>query len=195
MARDETFLSRWSRLKQAERREAGAPEPAKAALPPAVASEAKDETPKLPSIDSLTKDSDFTVFMKAGVPDALRNLALRKLWESDPTLYAHDGLTDYGADYAKIMREGEGLAETAYKVGRGFLEKGDLPWEKDEADAEAKAAVPAAGSEPPALPATPPAAPSVAQGAPDPAPVPIENAPTEGRNGPEDQAKRTEKLG
>lgn len=145
MARDETFLARWSRRKQEERlgetpkakqevasrpSQPNAPEPGGA----------PDENRELPSVESLTKDSDFSVFMKAGVPDALRNRALRKLWETDPSLYAHDGLTDYGADYAKIMRDGEKLAETAYKVGRGFLEKGELPWEKEEEEEKAKKA-------------------------------------------------------
>lgn len=149
MARDEKFLSRWSRLKQEEREAAAvgsnapAAPPAEPPKPVAVApsvegrDEAKKESePALPSIESLTKDSDFSAFMKVGVPDALRNRALRKLWETDPSLYAHDGLTDYGADYAKIMRDGESLAETAYKIGRGFLEKGELPWEKEEEEAE-----------------------------------------------------------
>jgi len=145
MARDENFLSRWSRLKQQERKAAS--EQAGDAKAPAPVAPAEDQTKpeteklELPSIDSLTKDSDFTVFMKAGVPDALRNRALRKLWETNPALYAHDGLTDYAEDYGKLMREGEKFAETAYKVGRGFLEKGELPWEKDEAEA-GKNAVP-----------------------------------------------------
>jgi len=148
MARDENFLSRWSRLKQQERKAASEQaEDAGDAKAPAPVAPAQDQTKpeteklELPSIDSLTKDSDFTVFMKAGVPDALRNQALRKLWETNPALYAHDGLTDYAEDYGKLMREGEKFAETAYKVGRGFLEKGELPWEKDEAEA-GKNAVP-----------------------------------------------------
>ncbi len=36
--------------------------------------------PRVPSIDSLTKDSDYTVFMQADVPVELHRAALRKLW-------------------------------------------------------------------------------------------------------------------
>lgn len=34
-------------------------------------------------IDSLTKDSDFTVFMRPGVPEDVQRKALRKLWTTD----------------------------------------------------------------------------------------------------------------
>jgi hypothetical protein len=38
----------------------------------------------LPDIESLTKDADFTVFMRPGVPDEVRVKALRRLWTLDP---------------------------------------------------------------------------------------------------------------
>lgn len=55
---------------------------------------------ELPSIDSLTADSDFSVFMQSGVPAGLRIQALRKLWASDPALNEGDDLSDYGDDYS-----------------------------------------------------------------------------------------------
>ncbi len=55
---------------------------------------------ELPSIDSLTADSDFSVFMRSGVPAGLRIQALRKLWASDPALNEGDDLSDYGDDYS-----------------------------------------------------------------------------------------------
>lgn len=36
------------------------------------------------NIASLTKDSDFSIFMRPGVPDEVRINALRKLWTMDP---------------------------------------------------------------------------------------------------------------
>lgn len=55
---------------------------------------------ELPSIDSLTADSDFSVFMQSGVPAGLRIQALRKLWASDPAIVEGDDLSDYGDDYS-----------------------------------------------------------------------------------------------
>ena len=45
---------------------------------------------RLPSIDSLTKDSDYSVFLNQDVPVELHRAALRKLWsfqgETAPTV-------------------------------------------------------------------------------------------------------------
>jgi len=197
MAKDETFLSRWSRLKHGERKGEVAPVQKDEAPTPNAAEEKKDETLELPSIESLTKDSDFSVFMKAGVPDALRNRALRKLWETDPSLYAHDGLTDYGADYAKIMKDGESRAETAYKIGRGFLEKGDLPWEKEEENENEKEKTDAAAAktEPPVLPSPRQAETEAISDPGDRTADKVEVAEGEDIESSKNQEKRTEKLG
>jgi hypothetical protein len=133
MSDDETFAGRWSRRKQAHR--AGKP-PAetkaeKAALPAApVDANAGDTSnvegakpdeppPDLPSIDSLTKDSDYAPFLRANVPEALRNLALRKLWLSDPAFSAMDVLDHHNLDYtAPALTE---AIKTVYQFGRGLL--------------------------------------------------------------------------
>jgi hypothetical protein len=60
----------------------------------------------LPDIETLGKDSDCTGFMREGVPVALQNLALRKLWLSDPVLANLDGLNDYDEAFGNILREG-----------------------------------------------------------------------------------------
>ena len=114
MTGDENFLSRWSRRKQAGPDAADgddAPAPAVDAAQDgeATAEDGDEETidpADLPDIDSLGKDSDFTVFMQNGVPEALRNRALRKLWTTDPVLANLDGLNDYDEDFGAIMRTG-----------------------------------------------------------------------------------------
>lgn len=85
--------------------------------------------PDLPDIDSLTAESDFTVFMRAGVPDQLRKLALRKLWRSDPVLANLDGMVDYGEDFTDAADVVKNL-KTAYQVGKGYAP--DEPDEPDE---------------------------------------------------------------
>jgi hypothetical protein len=101
MTEDEPFLSRWSRLKRrpdekcrAERETPSAkPGDGRAAAPDKgkAATVAKPDEPvldlsKLPKIEDLTADSDFTAFMDARVPSGLRQAALRRAWTLDPRI-------------------------------------------------------------------------------------------------------------
>ena len=54
----------------------------------------------LPDIESLDEHSDFTVFLKKGVPEALRRQALQRLWRSNPVFANLDGLAEYDEDYS-----------------------------------------------------------------------------------------------
>ena len=107
-ARGEAFLSRWSRRKQAE---PDAREREDALVEDEVSTQrglpAQPEPPKpqavpadLPSIDSLTPNSDFTRFMRPDVPPAARNAAMKKLF-GDPHFNVMDGLDIYIDDYTK----------------------------------------------------------------------------------------------
>ncbi len=112
---DPNFLRRWSRRKVADEAtdeapsDAGSPD-ARAAVAPDDSADPDGETAEvvadLPEIDSLHKDSDFTVFMREGVPEELKKRALRKLWLSDPALATIDGLDDYDDDYRALMKAG-----------------------------------------------------------------------------------------
>jgi hypothetical protein len=153
---DEGFLRRWSRRK-AEARSV----PTTAVENPSVAAEAapasREQPPEpergasapidpkdLPDIESLDANSDFTVFMRPGVPEHLRTLALRKLWRSDPTFSKLDGMVEYGEDYSIASWPKEAI-RTAYKVGRGFLEQiGEDAERPDQALPTALAEKPAA---------------------------------------------------
>jgi hypothetical protein len=79
----------------------------------------------LPDIDSLTAESDFTAFMRKGVPKTLQRKALRKLWTSDPVLACLDGLNDYEEDFTDAATVIEGM-KSSYQVGRGFLTDAEL---------------------------------------------------------------------
>lgn len=142
----ENALARWSRRKRARVRAGGVgtsaavpvePERGEpAADVPEVSGRKVDEQPPaadasiaepgavtaegLPDLASLTRESDFSVFLGSDVPDETHREAMRALWKSDPLLSAHDGLTDYNEDY----QTGEcftGVVSTAYRIGRGFL--------------------------------------------------------------------------
>ncbi len=135
MSEDGNRLSRWSQRKAAARRGDILPEPSEAAGPVSedaqVAPESDSiaegpaaddvEMPVLPPIDELNFESDYTVFLNKKVPEALRRAALRKLWTSDPVLACLDGLNDYDEDY-NLVDTTITAAQTAYKVGRGYLE-------------------------------------------------------------------------
>ena len=86
------------------------------------ASPATTAPPELPSVAELNKDSDFTPFLRAGVPEGVHREALRALWRSDPMFAFRDGLTDYDEDYTAIGIV-EQVVRTAYQAGQGYLEE------------------------------------------------------------------------
>ncbi len=155
MARtDESRIGRWSRLKQKHRRrkrepgdvhkdESAKPEPADAQLAPG---EEETAALDLPDIEALDKDSDFTVFMKEGVPEELKKLALRKLWRSDPVFAVIDGLDDYDEDYRTAFVVAENLAKKLEKSGKGAADHGT------ETEAEGDEGLTEEGGEAPAQP-------------------------------------------
>lgn len=81
----------------------------------------------LPNPDEMQQGDDFSAFMKANVPAALRNRALKQLWASNPLLANVDSLVDYGEDFTG-KNEPVKLIKTVYRVGKGMLpDKEDLP--------------------------------------------------------------------
>ncbi|MZR46457.1 DUF3306 domain-containing protein, partial [Escherichia coli] len=100
---DETFLSRWSRRKAAERRGEPEPEAASPAEPaPVVVPEAStvEPTPEaappltLEDASKLTPSDDFSPFVAHGVDEAVKRAALKKLF-ADPHFNVMDGLDTY----------------------------------------------------------------------------------------------------
>jgi hypothetical protein len=108
--------------------------------------------------DSLDATSDYTRFMQPGVPEAIRQQALRKLWTSDPVLAMPDALNDYMGDYTDAaVAVPANLLRTAYKVGRGFLDDSEVAaWDELGRPARpAPAPVAAAGDTPTIAPTSP----------------------------------------
>jgi Protein of unknown function (DUF3306) len=94
----ENFVSRWSRLK---RKSEARRKPRSEVVGGAALSEVADEsgvagaatlgTPtvdlaSLPSIDSITAETDVSAFLQSGVPAKLAEAALRRVWVSDPVI-------------------------------------------------------------------------------------------------------------
>lgn len=80
---------------------------------------------------ALDFKSDYTRFMQHGVPDAVRNKALRQLWASDPIMANMDGLHDWWDDYTDAaVAVPAGTLKTAYRIGKGFLSDDEVAqWE------------------------------------------------------------------
>jgi hypothetical protein len=91
---DETFLARWSRQKRQAR--------AEAPQPPAIGSGALQVEPDtgqpsdeadieaviaaLPRIEDLTPGSSIAAFLQKGIPIALQQAAMRRMWTLDPQI-------------------------------------------------------------------------------------------------------------
>ena len=99
-----SFLQRWSDRKlQGEQQLVNTSEtsPAQAVDTPPVKTDAD-----MPSLESLSSDSDFSDFMSPGVSEALRKAALRKLFHM-PHLNVVDGLDDYAEDFTQFEPLGD----------------------------------------------------------------------------------------
>ncbi len=70
---------------------------------------AADPTADLTPIDRLDESSDYTGFMRDGVPAELKKAALRRLWRSNPIIAHLDGLDDYDEDFTAITAVVAGL--------------------------------------------------------------------------------------
>jgi hypothetical protein len=88
----EDFLRRWSRLKH----QRAAETPAEPVERKPV--ETAPEAAPLPPVEKLTPDSDFTSFMQPKVEDALRRVALKKLF-SDPHFNIPDAFEPFSGDW------------------------------------------------------------------------------------------------
>lgn len=131
MTDEEGFLNRWSRRKLADkdRPEPPAEPDAEAASGPegaetraAANDQDSAERERHPAedidIEALNADSDFKIFLEAGVPAAVKRMALRKLWTTNPVYHTRDLLND-DFDLADVKKWGIGpVGGTSWKFGR-----------------------------------------------------------------------------
>lgn len=117
MSGDDAFLERWSRRKVEERKTAlspgdteplpdasgaddGGPEAIGAPPPADPAAISEEELAALPPVETLTAESDLRAFLRPGVPLALKNAAMRRMWLLTPTIRDHkDCAVDYAWDW------------------------------------------------------------------------------------------------
>ena len=152
---DKGFLSRWSQRKlEAKQPEAKPATPATESVESPPAPPSGDAAPEfdlstLPKLEELTGSTDITAFLRKGVPEHLRNAALRKSWALDPAVrnyvspaleYAYDwnapggvpggGELGAGVDVARMVSQimGEPAVETVKSDANAANEAaGSLP--------------------------------------------------------------------
>ena len=112
MTSPENFVSRWARRKRASDIE---PKTESAGIQPDSAASAGAETPpahhedevvdqpfdpaSLPSIETITVDTDIRGFLQSRVPAALTRAALRQAWVSDPAIRDFIGIAENQWDF------------------------------------------------------------------------------------------------
>ena len=147
---DKSFLARWSQRKhEAKQPEHDAPV-ADADVPSKPVAE-DDAAPEfdlstLPKLEDVTETTDITGFLRKGVPEQLRNAALRKSWALDPAIrnyvnpaleYAYDwntpggvpGSSEIGAgmDVARLVSQIMGSGESAIEPSIPGADSGKEP--------------------------------------------------------------------
>jgi hypothetical protein len=157
--RDKGFLARWSQRKQQAKPPDRETPVADVNVPaPSAEGDAEPEfdLSSLPKLEDVTETTDITAFLRKGVPEHLRNAALRKSWALDPAIrnyvnpaleYAYDwntpggvpgsGEIGAGVDVARlvsqIMGGGESTheASTSAEPGKGLASEAAQSGEHD----------------------------------------------------------------
>ena len=145
---DRNFLSRWSQRKRDAKQPdddgaaAHADQEGKASRA-IIESHAKDEfdLSSLPKLEDVTEATDITGFLRKGVPESLRNAALRKSWALDPAIrnyvnpaldYAYDWNTPGGVPGNSEIASGTDIAKMVMQIMGS-----NLPNEAVASDADA----------------------------------------------------------
>ena len=87
--------------------------------------------------EEIEDEAGLEAFMENGLPDRLRQMALRRMWRLNPLFRFADEMVEYGENYTDAATVIDGMT-TAYQVGKGYLQKAfDALDEEDETGEEA----------------------------------------------------------
>lgn len=160
---DAGILSRWSqrKLQARQQQKVGDSEPLEEdaglqAEPTAAQIESSAEAviltdADMPPLETLNETSDYSAFMSSGVSDALRKMALKKLFHT-PLFNVRDGLDEYDEDFTRFEALGDMITsdmrhqielEAQRKLQQSLQQDSDSDGETDEVSAgEADVSVP-----------------------------------------------------
>ncbi|HEY6995112.1 MAG TPA: DUF3306 domain-containing protein [Xanthobacteraceae bacterium] len=151
MSEPENFIARWSRRKREAAEDAAATKPDAASDAAAASAHASEDQrmeseasaarsggdlpelafdpTRLPSLESITAESDIRAFLAPGVPLELTRAALRRVWTADPRIRDYIGLSENAWDFnapgsmagfGPLEMTEELRREIARMVGRGL---------------------------------------------------------------------------
>ena len=143
---DQGFLSRWSARKTQIARAAAVPEDSLAEQSEANRAQAEQENDEeaalsdnellekyeLPNPNDVNEEAELDRF-DGKTPERLRQMALRRLWRINPFFGFVDDMVEYGEDYTDAATVIDGM-QTAYQVGKGYLQKSLSSEDSDEAE-------------------------------------------------------------
>ena len=142
------FLSRWAQRKAAKQTEVDALEEVTQTEQVDATGETEEEAAlsdeelcaryELPDPEHCTDSEQLDGFFDGQIPDRLRQLAMRRLWRLNPLFRFADEMVEYGEDFTDAATVIPNM-QTAYKVGKGYLDK--ILAEQEQADAEAALSV------------------------------------------------------
>ena len=131
-AGNKNFLARWSQRKQEAKQPDHDAPTANSDAPsgPVAESDVAQEfdLSSLPKLEDLTATTDITAFLRKGVPEHLRNAALRKSWALDPAIrnyvnpaldYAYDWNTPGGVPGSSEIGSGMDVARLVSQIMGG----------------------------------------------------------------------------
>ena len=72
--------------------------------------------------EKIEDEEGLEAFMENGLPDRLRQMALRRMWRLNPLFRFADERVEYGETYTDAATVIDGMT-TAYQVGKGYLQK------------------------------------------------------------------------
>ena len=142
------FLSRWAQRKAAKQTEVDVLEEVTQTEQVDATGETEEEAAlsdeelcaryELPDPAHCTDSKQLDGFFDGQIPDRLRQLAMRRLWRLNPLFRFADEMVEYGEDFTDAATVIPNM-QTAYKVGKGYLDK--ILAEQEQADAEAALSV------------------------------------------------------
>jgi len=114
-----------------------------------VASLPEFDLSKLPSLDSISAESDIRAFLQAGVPSALRHAALRRAWSADPAIRDYIGPNEnfwegVGMDNVPGFGALDPSVDVKKLVAQVFGDAEPMPRTTDSAPVEANVPTPVA---------------------------------------------------
>ena len=144
---DQGFLSRWSARKTQIARTAAVPEDNLLKQNDVNLAQAEQENDEeaalsdnellekyeLPNPNDVNEEAELDRFFDGKTPERLRQMALRRLWRINPFFGFVDDMVEYGEDYTDAATVIDGM-QTAYQVGKGYLQKSLSSEESDEAE-------------------------------------------------------------